>query len=156
MADLRRRAHGWRLWAVLGGAVIVIAVIAKLAPVSLPLLLLLACPLSMMFMMSGMGHAHGSDPHVVDASPQIPLPSLESLPYDDQVRLLRTRLLSLHAEREVVADMLDRLEGRTPTTSEDADGHAAWHGLLDVGRSSAGRDVAHEASVERACDATSI
>lgn len=144
MADLRRRAHGWRLWAVLGGAVIVIAVMAKLAPASLPLLLLLACPLSMMFMMGGMGHTHGSDPHVVDASPQIPLPSLESLPYDDQVRLLRTRLLSLHAEREVVADTLDRLEGRgAPMTSRDALERAERRGLPDAAHSGAEHDAAH-------------
>ena len=141
MADLRRLTHGWWLWAVLGGAIVVIAVMAKLAPASLPLLLLLACPLSMMFMMGGMGHMHGGNPHVVDTSPQTPLPSLESLPYDDQLRLLRTRLLNLQAEREVVADTLDRLEGRAPTASEGVDDHANWHGSLDAGRASAGRDV---------------
>ncbi len=143
MAELRRLADSWRLWAILGGAVVVIAAVAKLSPASLPLLLLLACPLSMMFMMGGMGHTHGSDPHVIDASPQIPLPSLESLPYDDQVRLLRTRLLSLQAEREVVADTLDRLEGRAFMTSRDALERAERRGLPGAAHSGAEHDAAH-------------
>ena len=141
LSDLRHLMHGWRLWAILGGVVMMLAAVAKLSPASLPLLLLLACPISMLLMMGGMGHAHGSDPHhVVDATPQAPLSGLERLPYDEQVRLLRTRLLSVQAESEVLADTLERMQGRMPSSSHEALNATDLRGLYGATHASGERD----------------
>jgi len=145
--DPRHLTHGWRLWAIIGGVVVVIAVVAKFSPASLPLLLLLACPLSMMFMMGGMSHAHGSDPqHAVRSTPQSPLSGLERLPYDEQVRLLRTRLLSVQAEGDVLADTLERMQGGMSSSSREASKPYAApdatdpRGLLGAAHASGERD----------------
>jgi hypothetical protein len=78
---------------------------------ALPFLLILACPLMMLFMMGSMGHDHmdGSEHHHDVASED--LPDLAGLPRDQQVRALRQELTRMAWRQESLRQTLEQVEG---------------------------------------------
>jgi len=101
-----------------GGLVLVIGmglVIAALASGTsllsfLPFLLILACPLMMIFMMGSMGHDHmsGSGEHY-SATAEDP-PNLAGLPRDQQMWALRRELTRVAWRQEALRHDLEQME----------------------------------------------
>lgn len=96
-------------WKVLAGLAVVALAVVVVAPqyiwAALPLLIVAACPLSMLFMMRGM-HGMGT---------KSPAPGI---PHNAQLPELPSRLSSLQAEQEAIADQVAELE-RTHETAMD-------------------------------------
>jgi hypothetical protein len=109
---------------VIGGLVVVIGIGFVLAVVSsgtnplsfLPFLLILACPLMMIFMMSSMGHNHGHNHLSESASERQPsgisedVPDLRGLARDQQVWALRHALTRIAWRQEALRQTLDQVE----------------------------------------------
>ena len=85
--------------AVVGLAVWVVA--PRLVLAALPLLLIVACPLSMLVMM---GRMRGGQPVQVNQSPAM------DRTRDEQVGELQSRLLSVQAEQEAIARQIAEIE----------------------------------------------
>lgn len=98
-------------WKVLAGLALVAVGVGVYRPdllgAALPILLLAACPLSMLLMMRTMGHGAGGGGN--------PLAS----PLSDDAVELRTRMNALAAEQERVSEKLVRLNA---LSSPDGDG----------------------------------
>ncbi len=97
-------------WKVLAGlavaGVIVWLVAPRLVLAALPVLLVLACPLSMLFMMRGM-RGRGSQTPVTEQT------------HEEQLTELRSRLSSVQAEQEAIASRIAELESpEAPVISE--------------------------------------
>ena len=94
-------------WKVVAGLAVVALAVVVVAPqyiwAALPLLIVAACPLSMLFMMRGM---HGM-------STKSPAPGI---PHDAQLPELQSRLTSLQADQEVITGQIAELE-RTHETA---------------------------------------
>ena len=71
----------WFAAGVAGTAVVFLLADGSLGTVP-PLLILLACPLMMFFMMRGMGSMHGQQPRENDSTPQVRTPSSRDKPSD--------------------------------------------------------------------------
>lgn len=113
-------------WKVIVGLGLVALGIGLLVPSLLgrvlPLLLVAACPLSMLVMMWGMGHMHGEQPQGTvastnhhDASEPVMLRPSEA----EDIPALRAQVASLTAERDRLAIERARTEGTqtTPTAT---------------------------------------
>ena len=74
------------------------------------LLLFLACPLAMMFMMGGMGHVHMGDNAEHQHSTSEEMPDLAGLPREEQVRALRQQLARMAWQQEALRHDLEQLE----------------------------------------------
>ncbi len=103
-------------WKVLAGLGVVAAGVLLLRPgllgTVLPTLLVLACPLSMLAMMVGMGKmgTMQGDPCALPARSQAAL----SRSRDEQVVTLRRQLADLEAQRRTLAEQLRDLEQAEP------------------------------------------
>ena len=128
MAEPPRRASTFNLLGmclnrkVLAGLAVVAGVVLILAPqfiwVALPILLVAACPLSMLFMMRGMsgsGNQSASQP----AQPQENrLPAARST-RDEHLAELKSRLSGVQAEQEAIARRIAEMESpEVPVVSE--------------------------------------
>jgi hypothetical protein len=101
-------------WKVLAGLAVVGLAVWVVAPqfvlAALPLLLVVACPLSMLVMM---GRMRGGQPA------QANQPPAAGQTRDEQAAELRSRLLSMQAEQEVIARQIAEIESpATPVMSE--------------------------------------
>jgi hypothetical protein len=83
-------------------------------------LLVLACPLMMLFMMGSMNHQAGSDEHEPGVGSQ--LPNLEGLTRDEQVQALRGEMTRINWRQATLRQEVERLEreraGETTTKVE--------------------------------------
>jgi hypothetical protein len=104
--DLRRMfgmCLNWKVLAGLGAAAVVIFLLRpKLGPSLLPLVFVLACPVSMLLMMRGMGGMGGGS-----AAPPMNSGAAGRPPADDPVEVLRQR----YARGEIDHDELSRRLG---------------------------------------------
>ncbi|MDP9383461.1 MAG: DUF2933 domain-containing protein [Chloroflexota bacterium] len=96
-------------WKVIAGLAVVglgiWAVAPGLAAAALPLLILAACPLSMLLMMRGMQGGHcASRPQ------QAGSPTRAGLTRDEQLAELRTQLTDIQAQQHTIAEEISRLE----------------------------------------------
>ncbi len=84
-------------WKVVAGLAVVALAVVVVAPqyiwAALPLLIVVACPLSMLFMMRGMHGMNNSSP-------------APGIPHDAHLPELQSRLSSLQAEQEVIASQI--------------------------------------------------
>ena len=121
-------------WKRVGGAVLVIlALVAGLLLAQrnstsellayLPFLLILACPLMMVFMMGSMGsmdHRHSAshlhDDSVDDAMPN--MPNMSGMTRDEQVWILRNELTRMAWRQESLRQDLERLENEHTADAE--------------------------------------
>jgi uncharacterized membrane protein YuzA (DUF378 family) len=118
-------AINWKLIGVLALAVVVI--VALLATFGngtsllayLPYLLLLACPLMMIFMMGSMGH-HGSGPHALHDGVHNDGPDIAGLTRDEQVWALRNELTRMAWHQEALRQDLERLEHERVVDADEA------------------------------------
>ena len=96
---------------------------------ALPFLLIVACPLIMMFMMGGMGHGnmHGnmSEPEGLHGSAVEDTPDLAGLSRDEQVRELRQELTRMAWRQEALRQDIEQLNaGRKDEQVVDAENPA--------------------------------
>ncbi len=78
----------------------------------LPLLLTLACPLMMLFMMGAMGHNHMSAPNGNQDSMSDAAPDLKELSREEQVRVLRGKLTRMAWQQEALRHELEQLDAK--------------------------------------------
>ena len=128
MAAPPRRASTFNLlglclnWKVLAGLAVVAGVVLILAPqfiwVALPILLVAACPLSMLFMMRGMsgsGNQSASQPAQLKEN-RLPAARLTR---DEHLAELKSRLSGVQAEQEAIARRITEMESpEVPVVSE--------------------------------------
>lgn len=128
------RKRSWApSWKLLGGLVVLIGAAALFATsfngagVSwlsfLPFLLLLACPLMMVFMMGSMTHAPGSDEFHsrMHGAHHEPI-DLTGLSPDDQIQALRGELTRMNWRQEVLRQDLEQLEASRGAEPKDTAG----------------------------------
>lgn len=129
------RQAGTFSWKRIGGAALVIlAFLAGLLLVNgnsasgllayLPYLLILACPLMMIFMMGSMGsmdHRHAASHHhddrVGEAAPS--MPEMSGMTRDEQVWTLRNELTRMAWRQESLSQDLERLEHERTADAEE-------------------------------------
>jgi hypothetical protein len=109
----------WKVIAGLAGVALLVLVLApQLIGVALPLLLVAACPLSMLFMMRGMsgnGNQTASQPAQMQGD-QLPAVGLTR---DQRLAELKSRLSSVQAEQEAIARHIAEIESpEVPVVSE--------------------------------------
>ena len=128
MAEAPKRASTFNLlgmclnWKVLAGLAVVGLLVLVVAPqfigVALPLLLVAACPLSMLFMMRGMsgnGNVAASQPSQMQGE-QLPAVGLTR---DEHLAALKSRMSSMQAEQEDLARQIAEVERpEVPVVSE--------------------------------------
>ncbi len=89
-------------WRVMAGLAVVGVIVWLVAPrlvlAALPVLLLLACPLSMLFMMGGMRRSQGTSLSTPAGQPQ-----LDGLTHEEQIARLQAELASKEAQLESLA-----------------------------------------------------
>ena len=134
MHEKPSRRRGWRLIAGLALVVVGLGVFVVLqgsiAPLLtyLPFLLILACPLMMIFMMGSMNSMdtmhHHSGPQGLHDGAYDNTPTMEGLTRDEQIWALRNELTKMAWQQETLRQDLERLEGKhlvdadkTPVTS---------------------------------------
>ena len=109
---------GSRRWLIVGGvaalAILLLATVGNGGGTGLWFLLVLACPLMMLFMMGSMNHHTGTDGHQHGIVPGGDLPDLEGLTREEQVRLLRTEMTRMNWRQETLRQGLERLERERP------------------------------------------
>jgi hypothetical protein len=125
MAEAPKRASTFNLlgmclnWKVLAGLAVVGLLVLVVAPqfigVALPLLLVAACPLSMLFMMRGMSR-NGNANQTASQITQLPAGGSTR---DEQLAELQSRLLSVQAEQAAIARHIAEIESpEVPVVSE--------------------------------------
>jgi len=125
MAEAPRRASTFNLlgmclnWKVLAGLAVVGLLVLVVAPqfigVALPLLLVAACPLSMLFLLRGMC-GHGSANQTASQPTQLPAGGSTR---DEQLAELQSRLSSVQAEQAAIARHIAEIESpEVPVVSE--------------------------------------
>ena len=125
MAEAPRRASTFNLlgmclnWKVLAGLAVVGLLVLVVAPqfigVALPLLLVAACPLSMLFMMRGMS-GNGIANQTASQTTQVP-PGGSTR--DEQLAELQSRLSSVQAEQAAIVRHIAEIESpEVPVVSE--------------------------------------
>jgi hypothetical protein len=122
-------------WALFTGVILLIGIALLLIPPTgagswlayLPFVLLLACPLMMIFMMGSMNHAHDSSASHVEAHGVTrdgydrPL-DLAGLSTDNQIWTLRQELTRMNWRQEELRQELERLEASCMSESPDTAG----------------------------------
>jgi hypothetical protein len=110
-------------WKVLTGLAVVALLVLIVAPqffwAALPILLVAACPLSMLFMMRGMSgseNATGSRPAQIQRD-QLPA----GLTRDEDLAQLQSRMSSLQAEQEAIARQIAGMESPEAPVSSGAE-----------------------------------
>lgn len=107
MGNMLRMCLNWKVLAGLGLVAVGVGVYSPgLLGAALPILLLAACPLSMLWMMRAMNHRDG-------AANCTPTPGISDDPAE-----LRTRMNLLAAEQEEISERLARLR-TSPVPSDD-------------------------------------
>jgi hypothetical protein len=113
---------GNTIWKLVGGLVAVIGLVILFAALSgfgwnlaailpfLPFLLILACPLMMIFMMGPMGHHHMAGPEQHHDAMAEDLPDLAGLPHEQQVAALRHELTRMAWRQESLRQTLEQVE----------------------------------------------
>ncbi len=109
-------------WRVLTGLAVVALLVLVVAPqfiwAALPILLVAACPLSMLFMMRGMsgnGNATASQPAQMQGD-QLPVAGVTR---DEHLAALKSRLSSMQTEQETLAHQIAEMESpEVPIVSE--------------------------------------
>jgi hypothetical protein len=110
-------------WKVLAGLAVVGLGIWIVAPTlvgaALPLLLLAACPLSMLFMMRGMqGGQCPAPPQTAEpASPPVSV----ALTRDEQIAVLKAQLASVQAQQQAIGREIGRLEAASVPAVREAE-----------------------------------
>ena len=98
-------------WKVLAGLVVVGLIVLVIAPqfiwAALPILIVAACPLSMLFMMRGMQRGTNQSMSQPASASGVPVVGEAR---EEQLTALRTQLLSIQAEQEALASQISRLE----------------------------------------------
>ncbi len=122
----RRRRTGMCFnWKVIGGLVVVAGGNFLVAPSlfvsALPLLLVAACPLSMVFMAKAMMGGRGAAPRPVQAAQ----PAEAQRSHDEQVARLRAELRSVGEQQATLARQLEELRTAEATPVPDAAPQAA-------------------------------
>ena len=109
--DCVQMCLNWKVLAVLAVVGVIAWVVApRLVLAALPLLLVVACPLSMLVMMGGMRGGQSAQANQLPAAGRT---------RDEQVAELRARLLNVQAEQEVIALQIAEIENpETPVLSE--------------------------------------
>lgn len=109
-------------WKVVAGLAVVALAVLVLVPqylwVALPLLLVAACPLSMLFMMRGM---HGEGSGTTSQLAQVGQPSPLELTHNEQVAELKARLSGVQAEQDAIARQIAELETPKPSIIYEAE-----------------------------------
>ena len=108
----------WKVLAVVATVAIGLLIATQYATASvLPnLLLILVCPLIMLFMMGSMDHTSEVDRQHRATSGDIPnLPYLKGLRHDEQDRALRRELTKMAWRQEALRHNLERLEAEQKT-----------------------------------------
>ena len=125
MAEAPKRAATFNLlgmclnWKVLAGlavvGLLVLVVVPQFIGVALPLLLVAACPLSMLFMMRGMS-GNGNANQTASQTTQLPAGGSTR---DEQLAELQSRLSSVQAEQAAIARHIAEIESpEVPVVSE--------------------------------------
>ena len=111
--DMNKRFGGLWGWllvaAVAVGAIVFLATAGNGSGIGLWFLLILACPLMMLFMMGSMQHqpgADGSQHHTAAGE----APNLEGLTRDERIQVLRTEMTRMNWRQESLRQELERLE----------------------------------------------
>ncbi len=110
-------------WRVIAGLAVVGVIVLVVAPqflwAALPLLIVAACPLSMLFMMRGMAGGGGQAPSQSSLMMQgDPLPA-EGLTRDERLAELQSRLSNVQAESEAITRQIAEIESpEIPVISE--------------------------------------
>lgn len=103
-------------WKVVAGLAVVGVIVWVVAPQfllgAIPLLILAACPLSMLFMMRGM---QGGGDQTTQQPAQVRQPSAAEFTRDEQLAELRSRQSGLQQEQEFLARQISEME--SPETS---------------------------------------
>jgi hypothetical protein len=106
-------------WKLIGSLAAVVGVIILFAALSgsgwnlaavLPFLLILACPLMMLFMMGPMGHNHMGTSEQHHQAMTEETPDLAGLPHDQQVAALRHELTRMAWRQESLRQTLEQVE----------------------------------------------
>ena len=127
---MNNRKLGTFNWKLIGGAVLVILALvigvflaqgnsAAGLLTYLPFLLILACPLMMVFMMGSMGH-HGSEPHTLHDGVSDEMPDMSGLTRDEQVWALRNELTRMAWRQEALRQDLEHLEHEHVVDADEA------------------------------------
>lgn len=128
MAEAPKRAATFNLlgmclnWKVIAGlagvALLVLVVAPQFLGVALPILIVAACPLSMLFMMRGMS-GNGNQTVSQPAQMQGDQVSAADLTRDEHLAELKSRLSSVQAEQEAIASHIAEIESpEVPVVSE--------------------------------------
>ena len=109
-------------WKVVAGLAVVGVIVWAVAPQfllgAIPLLIVAACPLSMLFMMRGM--QNGGE-KIASLSEQMrPLPTFEPT-REEQLFELQSRLTGIQAQQEVITRQIAELEGPEATVVSEAE-----------------------------------
>lgn len=100
----------WRVVAGLGVVGIALFLLApKLALASLPVLVVLVCPISMLFMMRSMGNMNMGASKPTNST-------LEHLTHEQQMQLLEDQLQRVQSQQQAIRSQLPGLEGRASRT----------------------------------------
>lgn len=112
-------------WKVVAGLVVAGAGIWIAKPgligAALPLLLLAACPLSMLLMMRGMGHQRVGQPYAASRPVSAGQSPPTGLARDKELAELRAWALTLQSRHEAIVRELARLEGEPPPAVREAE-----------------------------------
>lgn len=111
---MHRPRSGNRTWLLAAGvalvAILVVATVANGGTARLWFLLILVCPLMMLFMMGPMGHGHASGLHEPHEDAPVDMPELAGLSGEEQVRALRRELTRMAWRQEALRQDLEHLE----------------------------------------------
>lgn len=112
-------------WKVIAGLAVVGLGIWLLAPefaaAALPLLLVAACPLSMLLMMRGMQGMQGSQCASQPQTGQVGLPTSAERTREEQLAELKAQLAQAQAQQEAIARDLAQLEAASPPAVRQAE-----------------------------------
>ncbi|MHB8577826.1 MAG: DUF2933 domain-containing protein [Dehalococcoidia bacterium] len=113
-------------WKVIGGLAVVglgiVILEPKLIRAALPLLLLAACPLSMLFMMGGMGKMTGMKGDAHEAQPdQAKKLAGRVLTRDEHLAELALQLSQMQAQQADIAREVARLETASPSVVRESE-----------------------------------
>lgn len=114
------------MWLLVAGVavvgILIVATFANGGAGGLWLLLILACPLLMLFMMGSMSHNHMSQTDEQQDGMIEDAPNLAGLSRDEQVRALRRKLIQLAWQQGALRQDLERLEAEPLADAESRAG----------------------------------